>query len=149
MNQLTVRSYMTPHPRTIGRDQPLSVAHRMMRENHIRHLPVLSQSRLVGIVTDRDLRLIETLADVDPEEVKVEEAMADEPFTIRSDAPLEEVALEMARHKYGSAVVVDDGEVVGVFTTIDALRALQDLLARVRRRRPARPRRAPAPDPEC
>jgi acetoin utilization protein AcuB len=61
-----VQKYMTTDIQTIGDEQPMSVAHRMMREQRIRHLPVLHQGRVVGIVTDRDLHLVETLQDVDP-----------------------------------------------------------------------------------
>ncbi|HZS42142.1 MAG TPA: CBS domain-containing protein [Polyangia bacterium] len=61
--------------------------------------------------------------------------MTPDPFTITPDSSLEWVALEMAEHKFGSVVVVEHNEVVGVLTTVDALRALQDLLGRSRRRR--------------
>jgi acetoin utilization protein AcuB len=139
MAKLTVRGYMTAAPHTIGADQTLTTAHRIMREHHIRHLPVLADGKLVGVVTEGDLRLIETLKDVDQEQVLVEEAMTPDPYTIAPETSLEWVALEMAQHKYGSVIVVEHGRVVGVFTTVDALRALQDLLGRARRRR-----RAPA-----
>jgi acetoin utilization protein AcuB len=131
-----ISNYMTPSPVTIGKEQPLAVAHQMMRQHRIRHLPVLEHGRLIGIVTERDLHLIETLRDVDPVSVKVEEAMTLEPYAISPETSLEWVASEMAGHKYGAAVVVDDrNRVLGVFTTVDALRALQDLLADERRRR--------------
>jgi acetoin utilization protein AcuB len=142
MKKPTIRDYMTPSPHTIGPDQTLAVAHKMMREHGIRHLPVLRAGRLLGLVSDRDLRLIETLKDVDPGQVQVEEAMATEPYAITPDTSLEHVALEMAEHKYGSALVVEHDRVVGVFTTVDALRALQDLLGRARRRGAKRERRS-------
>jgi acetoin utilization protein AcuB len=135
MDKLTIASHMTRSPYTIGNDQPIAAAHRLMREHGIRHLPVLSGARLVGIVTDRDLALVETMPGIDPAVVKVEEAMTPDPYTIASHCSLEWVALQMAEHKYGSTVVVDDGKVVGVFTTVDALRALTELLERARRRR--------------
>jgi acetoin utilization protein AcuB len=141
MEKPTIGSYMIADPVTIGADQPLARAHEIMRARRVRHLPVLSQGRLVGIVSDRDLRLVENLKDVDPTVVTVEEAMTPDPFTIGPDSSLEWVAMEMAQHKYGSTLVVDRGRVVGVFTTVDALRALQGLLADSRRRE-ARRRRA-------
>ena len=137
VDKLTVRKYMTPAPHTIGHDQPLVVAHRLMRQHGIRHLPVLEEGRLVGIVTERDLQLIETLRDVDPAEVLVEEAMTADPYAISPNTSLEWVVAEMAQHKYGSVVVLDHTRVVGVFTTVDALRALEGLLSRARRRRRA------------
>jgi acetoin utilization protein AcuB len=123
-----VDKYMTASPCTIGHDQPLTQAHKLMRDHQIRHLPVLSQGKLVGILSDRDLHLIESLQDVSPDEVLVEDAMTPSVYTVAPTAPLDEVVREMARHKYGSAVVEDHQKVVGVFTTIDALRAFADLL---------------------
>lgn len=123
---------MSVSPVVIGSDRTLAEAHETMRQHGIRHLPVVEGRRLVGIVSQRDLYLLETLRGVDVASEKVSEAMTPDPFTTRSDAPLDEVAREMAEHKYGSAVVVEDGKVVGVFTTVDALRALSTLLRRGR-----------------
>lgn len=133
MAHLTIRGYMTKSPITVGADQPIAVAHRVMREHRIRHLPVLSAGRLVGVVTERDLQLVEALPGSDAATIKVEEAMTPEPYAIGPQSSLEWVALEMAAHKYGCTVVVERGRVIGVFTTVDALRALTDLLARARR----------------
>jgi acetoin utilization protein AcuB len=123
-----VSKYMTTTPHTIGVDQTLATAHRLMREHRIRHLPVLQGGRLVGMVTERDLALIETLKDVDPTKVTVEDAMTPAPYTVSPNAPLDEVVSTMAEHRYGSAVVVDNNHVVGVFTTIDAMVAFAELL---------------------
>ncbi len=95
-----------------------------MRKHHIRHLPVLDGGKLVGVVSLGDLHLVETLAEVDPAKVRVEEAMSAEPYTVSPDTPVGDVAAEMAEHRYGCAIVVDEQKVVGVFTTVDALRAL-------------------------
>jgi len=123
-----ISKYMTTTPHTIGVDQTLQTAHRLMREHHFRHLPVLQGGKLVGMVTERDLALIETLKDVDPTKVTVEDAMTPAPYTVAPDALLDEVVSTMAEHRYGSAVVVDNEHVVGVFTTVDALAAFSDLL---------------------
>ena len=123
-----VRKFMTTTPHSIGPDQPLAVAHRMMREHHIRHLPVLSGGKLAGIVTLRDLHLLETLRDVDPEKVTVEDAMTQDVYSVEPDAPLDEVCADMAERKLGSTVVMQNGHVVGMFTTVDACRALVELL---------------------
>jgi acetoin utilization protein AcuB len=108
-----------------------------MRDHRIRHLPVLDAGRLVGVVSDRDLHLIETLQDVDPEKVKVDEAMSTDPFVIDRRRALLDVVCEMVDHKYGSAIVVDGDRVIGVFTVVDALRLLSDLLQRGRTREAA------------
>jgi acetoin utilization protein AcuB len=124
-----IRKYMTTDIQTIGDEQPMAVAHRMMREQHIRHLPVLHQGKVVGIVTDRDLHLVETLQDVDPAKIAVSEAMTPDPYVVSPSASLDEVVSTMAAKKYGSAVVSDHGHVVGIFTTVDACSAFADLLS--------------------
>lgn len=129
MRPFTVEQYMSPAPFTIARDQPMAEAHRMMREHRIRHLPVLHGGRLVGIVSDRDLHLIETLRDVDPDEVEVEEAMTPQVYAVAPDAPLADVVAAMAERKLGAAVVARGERVLGVFTTVDALHVLAGLLA--------------------
>jgi acetoin utilization protein AcuB len=134
----TIERFMTKTPHTIGHRQTLAAAHRLMNDHGIRHLPVLDSGKLVGILSQHDLHLIETLRDVKPEEVEVNEAMTPTPFTVSARASLRKVASEMAAHKYGSAVVMEKDRVVGVFTTIDALRALCALLAEERPASPGR-----------
>jgi acetoin utilization protein AcuB len=124
----TIRKYMTHDPHTIGQEQTLEVAHRVMREHRVRHLPVLSGGKLVGIVSQRDLHLIETLRDVDPATTTVEEAMTMDVYITTPSTPLAEAACVMADHKYGCAVIVDRGKIAGMFTTVDALVALTQLL---------------------
>jgi acetoin utilization protein AcuB len=119
---------MTTTPHSIGGDQTLATAARMMREHRIRHLPVLSGGKLQGLLSDRDLKLVETFRDVDPQTMTVEEAMVESPYCVAPDAPLDEVASTMARDKHGSAVVMQNQRVVGIFTTVDACRALAELL---------------------
>lgn len=134
MGKHTVQQYMTVAPVVVSSDRTLAEAHRLMRERNIRHLPVVDHGCLVGLVSQRDLYLLETLRGVDPVSETVREAMSADPYTVPPDAPLHAVATTMAEKKYGSAVVVDRGSVIGLFTTIDALRAL----ASVMRRRGAR-----------
>lgn len=124
----SIQKYMTTTPHSIGRDQPLSVAHRMMADHDIRHLPVLDAGRLVGMLTDRDLRFIESFKDADPTRLKVEDAMTTSVYSTTPDALLDEVCDTMAENKFGSAVVLANGKVVGIFTTVDVCRALSSLL---------------------
>lgn len=125
----TLEAYMSVSPYTIGADQTLAVAHQLMRRHGIRHLPVLRGGKIVGIVSVRDLHLIETLPDVKEDEVTVEEAMSPDVYAVSRETPLADVARYMAQQKLGSAVVLEGSTVVGVFTTVDALRALADVLA--------------------
>jgi acetoin utilization protein AcuB len=99
-----------------------------MRERGIRHLPVAESGKLLGIITERDVRFVESFQYVDPEELTLDQAMTEEPYAVSPDTPLDEVATTMAEEKYGSALVVQNDRIVGVFTTVDACRALADLL---------------------
>jgi acetoin utilization protein AcuB len=123
-----IRDFMTPSPHSIGRSQSLSTALDRMRAHDVRHLPVLDGGRIVGVLSQRDVLFVETLRDVDPSTVRVEEAMSTEVYAVAPDVPLAEVAAEMAQHKYGCVAVVDHGHVAGIFTSVDALRALVVLL---------------------
>jgi acetoin utilization protein AcuB len=120
-------------PYTIDAGQPVTVARRTMNRHHIRHLPVVQGTDLVGMVTDRDLTIAESLHGTELETLQVEDVMTPHAYTISPTTSLEWVALDMAEHKYSSAVVLDRGRVVGVFTTVDALRALAELLRLERR----------------
>ena len=124
----TIQKYMTTSPHSIGIEQPLTVAHTMMQEHGIRHLPVLHGGKLLGMLTDRDLRLVESLVGVDPSEVKVEDAMSTVVYSVSPETPLDEVVSTMGEHKYGSAVVMQNMKVVGIFTTVDVCRTLAELL---------------------
>lgn len=123
-----IQKYMTTAPHSIGSDQSLAQAHAFLRQHQVRHLPVLRGGVLVGLLTDRDLSLIETLADVDPKRLTVDEAMTSDVYAVAPDAPLDEVAATMSEKKYGCAVVMQNNKVVGIFTTVDACRALAELL---------------------
>ena len=121
---LTISDCMTPHPFTVGHDIKLSVAHEMMRKHRVRHLPVLDAGRLVGVLSQRDLYYRETFTDAKVGDVAVEEAMTIDPYAVEATAPLADVAREMIRRRLGSALVVEHGKVVGIFTALDGLRAL-------------------------
>jgi acetoin utilization protein AcuB len=124
-----VRVHMTGSPHSIGAEQPLAIASRMMNDHRIRHLPVLRGGKLVGVLTQRDVYFVETLRDVDPASVRVEEAMTEDTYVVPPSERLETVVRTMAEKKYGSAVVMEGSRVVGIFTAVDALRALANLLA--------------------
>ena len=142
MARHTVQEYMSIAPVVVSSDRTLAEAHRLMRERNIRHLPVVDLGKLVGVVSQRDLYLLETLKGVDPGTETVREAMAPDPYAVPPDARLGEVAAAMAESKFGSAVVVDRGSVIGLFTTVDALRALAEVAGRRRTRDRGRAREA-------
>ena len=122
----TIASHMTAHPHTIGRDQSLARAHEMMRAHGFRHLPVLDGGRIVGIASSRDLDFVGAIRGVKPEEVTVEDAMSPAPYSVAPTTPLAEVCATMAEHHYGCALIMEDGRVRGIFTTVDALRLLAE-----------------------
>lgn len=124
----SIQKYMTTTPHSIGSEQTIARAASMMSQHHIRHLPVLHGGNLLGILTDRDIKLIESFKDVDVNKVSVEEAMTEQPYTVSPEAPLDEVVQTMAEKKLGSAVIVQNHKVVGIFTTVDACQALAELL---------------------
>jgi acetoin utilization protein AcuB len=119
-----VSAFMTRSPHTIGRDQTLARAHELMNKHRIRHLPVLAGGRLVGLLSQRDLYFVESLDDTAADRIKVEEAMTQEVFATAPDTPLGDVISTMVRKKHGCAVVMQGGQVAGVLSTIDGLKAL-------------------------
>lgn len=123
-----IGDFMTPLPHVIGVTHALRTAVRTMQHLGVRHLPVTDpDGRLVGVLSHREAtNALERGAD--PERTTVEAVMTPEPFAVAPDAPLSSVARQMASERVGSAIVVDDGKVVGVLTTTDALGILADLL---------------------
>ena len=122
-----VEKVMTAMPHTIGRKLPVKKALELMRENRIRHLPVLEASDLVGIITDRDIKLASSFQGAG--ELTVEDVMTPEPFSVLPSASLDQVVDEMAEHKYGCAIVrQSNGKVVGIFTAVDGFRFLSTIM---------------------
>jgi len=123
-----IASFMTKAPHTIGRDQTLAVARKLMNAHRIRHLPVLDGGRLVGVLSQRDLYFIESLDNSPADDIRVDEAMSTEVSETSADATLEQVVARLVRKKHGCAVVTAGGRVVGLFSTIDAMNALLQYL---------------------
>jgi acetoin utilization protein AcuB len=121
---LTVADFMSRVPHTIGAAQPLAAADRLMREHDLRHLPVLEVGRLVGILSQRELDLLFTAPEIDGDKTPVSRAMMRDVLVVSPHDLVSQVAAKMAERRVGSAVVATGGHVVGVFTTVDALRAL-------------------------
>lgn len=126
----SIDRYMTPSPHVVQSAASLASARDLMREVGARQLPVVEDGKLVGIVSEHDLLVLETLTDVDPSRIPVRSAMQTDVYGVGRDTPLDEVAATMAKHKYGSAVVWSGPAVVGIFTTVDAMHALADMVRR-------------------
>jgi len=126
--ELAVAAYMTKAPHLVDSHAPLPDALKVMRAHGIRHLPVTQAGALVGILSKHDVILMTPLASAPPAEVSVEDVMSDDPYTVSPATPLGEVVQVMAERGIGAAIVVEGEAIVGVFTTIDALRALAAVL---------------------
>ncbi|MCB0338081.1 MAG: CBS domain-containing protein [Bdellovibrionales bacterium] len=126
--KLHIEGVMTAFPHSIGIDQNLSLAKKMMREHGVRHLPVQDGGKLVGILSHRDINFALALDKKEPEEVIVEDAFTVEPYIVNRDADLSMVASHMAQNRLGCALVIDGEKLVGIFTATDACRTLAALL---------------------
>lgn len=123
-----IQEFMTSVPVCIESDAGITRAYALLREHGIRHLPVLGPTgTLVGLITDRDLKLVMSM-NVHAADVPVSDVMRTGIYTVDPSSPLDEVAAEMATGKHGSAVVIQNRKVIGIFTTVDVCRALAAVL---------------------
>ena len=130
---LLVKDSMTREVVALPPQSTAGEALALCRERRIRHLPVLADDRLVGIVSDRDLRSA-TPALGDPARAEalgrilVHEVMAREVATAHPDDPIEEVANAMRERKIGCLPVIEDDALVGIVTSSDVMEALVYLM---------------------
>lgn len=124
----TVQKYMTYQPHSVEGNVTIEKAQAIMVAERIRHLPVMENGKLVGIISDRDIKMAEGLVDVDPKLLLVKDICHDHLYEVSPDTKLHEVALEMVSKRIGSALVVQNGKLVGIFTTVDACQALAEIL---------------------
>ncbi len=120
----TIQKYMTVQPHSIEPAKSLEDALELMKKYKIRHLPVVRGEKVVGILSDRDIKLVSGFEEVDTAEITVADVCVTKPYVVSPDTPLSDAAEEMASKHYGSAVVVQNDKLVGIFTTVDACRAL-------------------------
>jgi acetoin utilization protein AcuB len=126
---IEIRTVMTPTPLTIGDDQLLEHAKHELAERGIRHLPVLHGGRCVGIISDRDIKLAYAVEPSRAKSMKVTDACAGEVYTVTPSEPVYSVAKTLAERGIGSAVVVENNKVVGIFAVTDACKILAQCLA--------------------
>jgi len=125
-----VVAFMTPFPYSVDLDAPLAEARDLMRKHQFRHLPVTSGGAIVGIVSDRDIKLIlgPDFGRPDEQDLRVRDAYVEQPCVVPAATPVATVARTMADNHIGSAIVTKDDKLVGIFTATDACRALAQLL---------------------
>ena len=122
-----IKEFMTLTPRTIGEDIPLSKALQIMKDSRIRHLPVQYGGKLVGVLSDRDIKFALSIHP-SAKDLKVGDIMTEEPFAVSPNIPVDEVFAKMSRKKYGCVVIKNEkGRAIGIFTAVDALRVLSDV----------------------
>jgi acetoin utilization protein AcuB len=130
----TARSIMTPAPEVISAQADTASAHARMKALGIRHLPVMDRDRLVGVLSERDLRGVRAFLDQMPGELgpTVGELCSRDLLVVGPDDPLDEVATAMADRRVGAALVIDGTDLVGIMTCVDLCKALTELVAQLR-----------------
>src|SRR2546428_8940678 len=123
---LTVRDVMVTDLVTVRPGATAREAYRLMRDRRFRHLPVLQDGRVVGILSDRDLRPV--LLSPGLARTRVFELMSEELTTIAPETPVEEAASLLVAKKIGCLPVVVNGRLVGLITETDLLAVLVELL---------------------
>ncbi|WP_170164833.1 CBS domain-containing protein [Thiocapsa rosea] len=134
---MRIGEYMIQKLFTVPEEASMKEAVSLLGRHHIRHLPVTNGSRLVGMVTDRDIRratpsLLSGIRREDFEQVlvatSVARIMTKEPVTVTEDTPLVDAVRVMVEKKFGSLPVVRGEDLIGIFTDIDALKVLLEEL---------------------
>lgn len=125
--QISIDEYTSPCPITVSPNESLDAIQKLMETEGVRHIPVVLSGKPVGIISDRDLKLVGCFEVITP--LKAEDVMIPNPFTVSNEDSLEDVVFEMSKQKIGSALILDNsGEVSGIFTSTDALNALVEVL---------------------
>ncbi len=118
---------MTPFPHSIDASASASEAVQMMDELKIRHLPVSSSDRIVGLLSRRELDVASLIGGV-LETLTVGDLCARAPYVVAPTDRLDNVVEQMSERKIGSALVVREGKLVGILTTTDVCRLLAETL---------------------
>jgi acetoin utilization protein AcuB len=134
---MLIKDWMTKEPIIITEDTSMIKAIHIMKERRFRRLPVVTAGRLVGMVTDRDLKEAApskaTTLDVHElyyllAELQVKEIMSHNPISVSENDTVEHAAQIMLDHTIsGLPVVAADGQVVGIITQSDVFRAFMDI----------------------
>ena len=124
-----VEDYMTIDPHTITPGEYISHAHQLMQKNHIHHLPVVDRAdRLVGILSDRDIRSAIVYDETRQAKLSVSEIMTPEPATISVSGTLDDALAIFCAQRFGALPVVRFNKLVGILCRSDLLRAFYQVL---------------------
>ncbi|HVN29824.1 MAG TPA: CBS domain-containing protein [Candidatus Binataceae bacterium] len=116
---MLISRLMTYGAGTVSSSDTLRKAADMMKRGGYRRVPVVDNDRLVGIVSERDIRAHNGYLDI----TKVSAVMTCEPKTVTPHMSVEDAARLMIEHKIGGLPVLEDGKLVGIITTTDVLKA--------------------------
>ncbi|MCH8505647.1 MAG: CBS domain-containing protein [Ectothiorhodospiraceae bacterium] len=126
---MPVEEFTTPDPITATEDMTIDDLRRLLDQHGIRHLPVTSGDTVVGVISDRDVRLVSGLSVAEKLQLRAADIMVADPLTVSATTPLDEVAYAMSEKKVGSVIVKEeDGQLLGIFTATDALNALIEIV---------------------
>lgn len=134
MFNIPVEEYTTYNPVTGTEDMSPDVLRGLMQAHSIRHLPIVRDNKVVGVISDRNLRFAQTLSEAHRIQITAADIMAPDPVMVTSGAMLDEVAFVMSERKIGSVIIIDEEtqNFIGIFTLTDALNALIELTRAVR-----------------
>lgn len=121
---MRIDNRMTRDPERVTPQDSLAVAKALMDAGGFRRLPVVEAGKLVGIVTNCDVRSHATAV----EKTKVGDAMTRNPIAVTPRTTVEEAARLLLRYRIGGLPVLDHGELVGIITTTDVLKAFLDVV---------------------
>ncbi|TDI50583.1 MAG: CBS domain-containing protein [Acidobacteria bacterium] len=134
---MKVSDRMTSEVVTLNEEQSLRDALTLQQRHKIRHIPVVADGNIVGILTDRDLKRASPslLSGIDQERydelldtTRVAQVMTRDPRTVSPETSLKDVAKILIEGKFGALPVIEKNSLVGIITEIDLLRVLHDLL---------------------
>lgn len=120
-----VGTVMTPCPQRVDVGDSLLFARALMQRHEVRHLPVMRGEAVVGVLTDRDVkRALDPDLGLPPsDELFVEDVCVGDAYVVDREEPLDRVLDHMASQHIGSALITENGHLVGIFTATDACRA--------------------------
>lgn len=130
--EVPVEEFTTPNPITAHENDPVEALANLMRKNSIRHIPIMKGDQVVGIVSDRDIKVLEGLQVQDKHLVCARHIMSPDPIAVDASTSIDHVALEMSKRKIGSVIVYEGGKFLGIFTSTDALNALVEIVRAAR-----------------
>lgn len=125
---LAVEEFTTPSPVTATEEESIEQIENLMKLFEIRHIPIVKNGRVVGIISDRDLKVALGLSSREKIAIQASDIMVQNPVTVSAGSPLEDVAFEMSQKKIGCVIVNDENDnFYGIFTVVDALNALVEI----------------------